>query len=439
MGRGIKAFIIMVLLFLLLVGCSTQNKKTTSKENEEVTTISYLAHSSWEEPIKKVVAAFEEEHPNIKVDLQLNPYAKLTETIEIKLASKANDLDIISVDAPLTPSYALKGYLEPLEPLLGDGITGEFIQQSVDAGSYDGKLLAAPMNTSSVVLYYNKDLFEEKGIPFPSEDINDRMTWEQVVDLAKQLTEDTSGNGQTDVFGFVFDQIGRAYQLLALAEGKGAQVISDDGLVSEGFTNSEKAIEAYQFYYDLFNTWKVSPKIKREETLDYFISGKVAMFLGVTTATVSLEKASMNFGVAPHPYFLDEKVATPTGSWHMGISKYSTKKEAAAEFIKYVTVGNGAKIWFEEYGALPAKQSFIDEIQKDEKYKHFPDSIMGIAAYEASETAVNRPKTPGYLEWESNFNKALEDIKNGTEPEKALNDAVKIVDRHLQKYQSVEK
>ncbi|MNC64515.1 hypothetical protein D3C75_1147290 [compost metagenome] len=62
-----------------------------------------------------------------------------------------------------------------------------------------------------------------------------------------------------------------------------------------------------------------------------------------------------------------------------------------------------------------------------------------MVAAESKTTAAPRPLTPGYLEWESNFNKAAEDIKNGTDPKKALDDAASLIDTQLRKYGSVGK
>ncbi|MCS7464210.1 ABC transporter substrate-binding protein [Paenibacillus doosanensis] len=432
------------LALLLLAGCSgTSGKDSQSAKQADsasgTTEISYLANSIWEKPIKKVIDEFEKENPNIKVNLQLSPSTKLTETIEIKLASKAQDLDVISVDVPLTMGYAVKGYLEPLDSLIGEDAKQKWIPSATDAGSYQGQLMAAPMNTSSVVLFYNKDLFQQAGIPFPSDQLDYRMTWENVVEVARKLSKDTNGDNQNDVFGFSFDQVGKAYQLISLGQSKNAKLLSDNGLTATGYTNSPEMVSAFQFYSDLFNKEKVSPKIKREEALDYFISGKVAMFLASTQNMPRIQEAGMNFGIAPHPYFAGGKVVTPTGSWHVGISKYSTKKEAAAKFVKYLTLGKGSQIWFNENGALPATLELLDQIDKDPKYNEFPNNIMKLAAGEARETAATRPKTPGYLEWETNVNKAFEDIKNGSDPKKALDDAATLIDSQLKKYQSVVK
>jgi ABC-type glycerol-3-phosphate transport system substrate-binding protein len=442
--KKIQTIVLCSLVYLLAAGCSNspgkqESQPTKQADNSGITEISYLANSSWEKPIKKVIDEFEKENPNIKVNLQLSPTTKLTETIEIKLASKAQDLDVISVDVPLTMGYALKGYLEPLDSLIGPESKQKWVPSATDAGSYQGQLMAAPMNTSSVVLFYNKDLFQKAGVPLLSDQVKDRMTWENVADIAKKLSQDTNGDNQNDVFGFSFDQVGKAYQLIALAQSKNAKVLSDNGLTAKGFTNSPEMVSAFQFYSDLFNTLKVSPKIKREEALDYFISGKVAMFLASTQNMPRIQDAGLNFGIAPHPYFAGGKVATPTGSWHVGISKYSTKKEASAKFVKFLTLGKGSQIWFNENGALPASLELLDQIDKDSKYTNFPNNIMKLAASEARETAAPRPKTPGYLEWENNVNKAFEDIKNGSDPKKALDDAATLIDSQLKKYQSVVK
>ncbi len=208
---------------------------------------------------------------------------------------------------------------------------------------------------------------------------------------------------------------------------------------SAGYIDSPKSVQAFEFYSDLFNKLKVSPKIKREESIDYFTSGKVAMFLGANHNLPKLKESSINFGVALHPYFKGGKVATPTGAWNVGISKYSEKKEAAAEFIKFLTYGEGAKIMFTVGGTLPAHTDILDEIEKDPTYAEFPNKVIRIAAKESRETAIPRPKSPGYLEWESNINQAFEDIKNGSDPKQALEGAAVIIDKQLEKYKGAVK
>ncbi|NOU64568.1 extracellular solute-binding protein [Paenibacillus sp. LMG 31461] len=400
----------------------------------EKTELTFYILSDWEKNINQVSADFMKENPNISIKMQSYPFRQLFETMEVKLGSKSPEIDIVLTDGPLVSNYNAKGYLEPLNDLISKKAQTNYIPSSLEAGSVNGTLLAAPMNTSSQVLYYNKDIFKEKGETVPDFDIAKRWTWEQVVAAGKKLTYDKNGDGQPDVFGFTFEQLNRPYQLLSLGNGLGGKAISEDGLKSDGFTNSPEMVQAGKFYYDLYNTFKISPKITADETVDYFATGKVAMFVGGTWDVGKFTDAKINFGIAPHPYFEGKKVATPTGSWHVGVSKYSTHKDAAAKFIEYLTAGKGAETWVNASNDVPARIDLLNKIDSDPNYQNFPKNIMKLAASEANNTAVPRPKSPGYLEWETLMDKAFSDIKNGTEPKKALDGAVTQIDRQLAKY-----
>ncbi|MCR8633840.1 sugar ABC transporter substrate-binding protein [Paenibacillus radicis (ex Xue et al. 2023)] len=428
-------------LLLTVSACSSANQANVApKPNTPIELTFVTLNGRDNDGYNEVINHFEKANPDIKVRLEMYPYRQLLETVEVKMGSKSKDIDILSVDAPLVANYTVKGYLEPLEPLFKDvNFKDKWIKSSLDAGTYNGALMAAPINTSSQVLYYNKDILNERGIVPPSPDIDKRWTWEQLVDSAKKLTFNKNGGNQPDVFGFSFEQIDRPYQLLALPQSLGAQVISANGITATGYTNSSQMSEAGKFYFDLFNTWKVSPKISSDLSVEFFMTGKVAMFIGGPYNAEKFKNANLNFGIAPHPYFQGKKVATPTGSWHAGISKYSAKKEAAAKFIQYLTFGEGAKIWNDKHHDVPAYLDILNEIEKDPKYNAFPNQVMRIAAYEARNTGVPRPSTPGYLEWESILGKSFEDMKNGAEPKSTLDTASKQIDGLLKKYESLVK
>lgn len=408
------------------------------KENDNKVELTYIT-TMGEQQMTPVVKAFEEKNPNIKIKMEFYPFRQYFETVEVKVGAKSTDVDLLDVDVPLVANYSVKGYLEPLDKLINPNLKSNWIDSAVQAGSYKGQLMAPPMNTSSQVLFYNKDIFEKKGVTPPPNDTAQRWTWDQVVEAAKKLTFDSNGNNQPNVFGFSFEQISRPYQILPLSQSLGAKAVSEDGLVATGYTNSPEAIKAGQFYYDLFNTWKVSPKIPVEQSTEYFKSGKVAMFIGGTWNIRNFTEAKLNYGFAPHPYFKDGKIVTPTGSWHIGVSKFSKNKAAAAKFIEFLTAGEGSSIWEDKTKGLPAHVDILKKIMEDKAFAEFPDNVNRLGAYEAQHTAVPRPLTPGYLEWESIVNKAYEDIKNGADPKKALDEAAAQVDRQLKKYTSAVK
>lgn len=126
---------------------------------------------------------------------------------------------------------------------------------------------------------------------------------------------------------------------------------------------------------------------------------------------------------------------TGTGSWHIGIAKSSQHKAEAAKFIKFLTASEkGSQIWFDSQGQVPATLALQSAIEQDALYKSFPKDAYLLAIYEANNSAVNRPSTPGYLQVEDLFFSTFEDIRNGVNPKEALDGAARRLDRALAQF-----
>lgn len=276
----------------------------------------------------------------------------------------------------------------------------------------------------------------------PSQELIDeivagRWTWEEVVEAAEQLTLDTNNDGVPDVWGFQFDQVSRPCQILGLPESLEQPSVSEDGLSTDGYLNSEKWIRAGQFYGDLFNALAVSPKgVTPEQSSELFAAGNAAMFVGGEWNVPTFAGTEgLEFGIAAHPFFADGRVATPTGSWHVGVSAFSDHPAEAAEFIRFLTLSpEGTTTWFESHGHFPVTNELLDLVDTSEEFAAFPRSPYRLGTYEARNTAVPRPQTPGYLEFEDILNNTLEDIRNGTDAAAALNAAVPRIDRAMARY-----
>ncbi len=435
---------------------STVAKRVMAQDDDVVLNFVWRSDAQ-SEAMVPVIEEFEATHPGIRINLEGYPFRQLFETIEIRMQASSPEIDILAVDSPLTPSYTVRGFLHPLNDYFSEEeIANTWVDAAVGAGSWDGQFMSAPVNNSTQFLYFNRRYFDEQGVEPPpalvpgaggspdliEEVTGSRWTWDQVVDAAQQLTLDTDADGRTDVWGFHFHQVNRPYQILALPESLGQPSVSEDGLTTDRYLNSEKWIQAATFYRDLFNTWEVSPKgVAAEQGNELFLSGNAAMYL----ATVSqlqrfLEVADLDFdiGIAAHPYFEEGRVATPTGSWNVGVSAFSEHKDEAAEFVKFLTASsNGSRIWYDAYGDFPVTQELLDFIETSEDASEFPESAFRLAVYEARNTAVPRPQTPGYLEFEDILSTTIEDIRNGADPEQALNAAVERIDRGLERYEGL--
>ena len=385
---------------------------------------------------KLMTQIFEVCYPNIKVNLDQVPFAQFFDTIEARLAKGGETPDVYAVDSPLNTSYAVRGFTMPLDEYLAKypelANLQDYIPASLKAMTYKGKHYSLPRDTSSQFMYYNKDIFSKYGIQFPERLIEKRWTWEEVVEVAKKLTIDEDGDGDIDIWGFAFEQVDRPYTLLSLAQSLGETMIGPDQLTATGYVDSPKSIRAGQFYFDLFNTWKVSPiGIAAFETDDVFGAGKIAMLLAGNWLIERWKRhyPNLNWDVTPFPYFKGGTVATPTGAWNIGVNPNSKHKDEAADFAIHMTSRSMAVIHYELMSGLPARKS-VYKLFED----RFAEHPWSIVTYESTNTAVPRPITPGYLEWELIMMRAYSDMRTGVKPEEALSRAAKEIDQQLRKY-----
>ena len=425
---GRKAFFIIPLLALLLVFSAMP---ALSQDDAATVTWLMLGWGGAEE----VVAQFEEENPDINVELEQVPFNALFEQIQVRLGANSSDPDVLSVDVPLVAAYGLRGWLLPLDEFFISGEQEDWLDAATEAGSYNGELLAAPVSTSTQLLIYNADVFAMAGIDPPGE--NERWTYEYIAEIAPQLTMDTDDDGTTDIWGFTWEQTNRIYQLQPLPEGLGGDAIGADGLTVDGVINSPEWIEAFTYYSDMFNALQAAPQDDTVGASDLFAAGKLAMYIAGPWNINRFIRDEVPFawGVSRHPYFADGEIVTPTGSWHIGINKNSENREAAARLVNWISTGEGAEMWWRiGSGDFPAQKSVLAMFATDEQFEEAPFSTLRVAADEATVGAVPRPVSPGYLEYEQILQNTFQDIRNGADVEESLNLAVARIESEMDKY-----
>jgi ABC-type glycerol-3-phosphate transport system substrate-binding protein len=423
-----KKYLSLVLLSIMALGF------TSVQAQDAPTPVTWLTLVNWD-TAGTVVAAFEAENPDIDIQVEQVPFNTLFEQIQVRLSSQSPDPDVISVDVPLVSGYAVRNWLLPLDDAFTDEQREDWLDAAVEAGSYNGQLLAAPVSTSTQLLFYNADLFEAAGVEPPGQD--DRWTYEQIAEVAPQLTQDTNGDGTPDVWGFTWEQTNRIYQLEPLPVSLGGQAIGEDGLTVDGVINSPEWIQAFTYYSDIFNKLGVGPREDTVPAPDLFQAGQLAMMVAGPWQINEFAGADLPFewGVSRHPYFEDGEIVTPTGSWHIGVSAYTDQPEAAKRFVSWLSTGEGAELWWREgSGDFPAQESVLALFQTEEQFEEPPFSYIRVAADEATVNPVPRPSTPGYLEYEQILQNAFTDIRTGADVTEVLNTAVERITSEMDKY-----
>jgi ABC-type glycerol-3-phosphate transport system substrate-binding protein len=384
---------------------------------------------AWEGITKPLLEQYYKE-TGVQVRGEFYTFNDLFQVIEVKIASGSKDYDVISVDVPMVAAYATRGYLEPMDRFYTDAEKRQFIPSALAAGSWNGVFYAPPMNTSSQLLWYNKGLLDQAGVKIRDSSVTNRLTYEEVAEYAKQALAQLDPDGKNGIAGLMFQQVSRTYQMCAVPDSLGEKSIGNDGFTVEGVINSPGWVKAMTWYQDLYKNGLALRGYTADDISNLFNSGKVLFMIGGTWTPGQI--SATTFGYAPVPAFkgYENKVGSPTGSWHFGINKASTKKDLAGAFIKWLSLGAGNALWLKANNDVPSTQSAISAIQNDAN----ASQIMKIAAYEAANTAVPRALTPGYPEYSTIMDGVFEDIRNGSNIKQTLDNAVRDINSALAKY-----
>jgi len=378
---------------------------------------------------------FEADNPGYELVLEKLPFNDLFSQIQIRMGAKSDSFDVFSVDVPVTYGYGARNWLVPLDDVFTSEEKADWVESSLNAGTYKGKLISAPVSTSTQLLFYNKNLLKAAGIDFPKTD--DRLTYEQVVEMAKKTVKDENGDGTPEIYGFTWEQTVRIYQLGQLPASLGGKMIGDDGFTVDGVINSPEWIKAFTFYQQTF-TDNLGPKGDVVPASDLFKAGKMGFIVAGPWNIPGLANGNPPFewGVSRTPYFQDGKPATPTGSWHLGVNPNSKNQDAAKFFVHYNSTGKGAEAWWRKgSGDFPAEKSVLKLFATDPQFDKEPLSFMRTAANEATINPVPRALTPGYLEYEQILQTTFQDIRTGTDVKTALDAAVARINTEMAKYQ----
>lgn len=354
--KGKSLFIVMLLVVLSLTACGGGTGNKADQGGKQ--TIRFATWDSEDNLTlqQELIDKFNEQHPDIQVNLEA--YGSDYDT-KITAGMGAKDAPDVMYMWNY-PTY--KDALEPLDPYIekeGSDFKDNFYDTLWNYNSADDQILGLPVGYTTHVVYYNQDLFDAAGIPYPQ----DGWTWEDLQADAKKLT-----NNAESISGFAFSGKPDPYDYEMFLWGNGASYVDDQGNL-EGNLNSPKSIEVLTMFQNML---KEGYAITTEGSgATEMKSGKVAMFTNGAWSIGSLREAGINFGVVELPKFKDGSAVSIVSSSGISMSKESSKKDAAWEFIKFWTSeeANKARIDYE----LPVLKSVVESesLKNDELKKVF--------------------------------------------------------------------
>lgn len=190
-----------ILLFIVIgMACAPMATPAPAAEPAVVTatpepvTITYFTFSAAPdhlEDLNEMIQIFEKSHPDIKIKVETAPFSDYFTKLQTLIAGGTAP-DVFELNYENFVSFAAKGVLRNLEPLAQVDAAFDpdiFYPKAYGAFNYNDMQLGLPETFSTVVLFYNKDLFDEAGVDYPAAD----WTWDDAVAAAKKLTNADAG------------------------------------------------------------------------------------------------------------------------------------------------------------------------------------------------------------------------------------------------------
>lgn len=381
----------------------------------EDVTVKYMTFSAAPNYLKELdatIAAFEAEHPGIKVTYETAAWdAYFTKLQTLVAAKQAPDAFELNFENFVT--YAEKGALADLTPLIAADTgfsTSVYNPTALAAFAQDGKQYGLVESFSNVVLFYNKDLFDAAGVAYPTAD----WTWTEELEAAQKLT-----NAGAGVWGdFAPIQFWEFYK--TIAQNGGAILSPDKKTVT---IDSPQNIETLQWMIDKVSKYKVTPsdvEMAGQSSEDLFKAGKIAMLrTGIWLLGDFAANAPFKWDIALEPgktnkahHFFANGVAASANSAHA---------DAAYQWIKFLTSSKAAvDLRIAAGWELPA----VSDAAAVQGYLDQPVPESREVVFQALDTAVVPPVIGNWNQLTDAVGKELEAAKLGQKtPEQALKDA----------------
>jgi multiple sugar transport system substrate-binding protein len=299
----------------------------------------------------------------------------LVDKLTVSMAGGSSDYDVAMMDEPWVAG--LSSYLLPLDDLAAKEKidTKQFVAQAMATGMYNKVTVALPIDPNVQMVWYRKDLLDEKGVKPPT-------NLDELVAAAEKLHDPSK-----DVSGISIAAKKDAQTMVAaitLLWKEGGEVITPDG--KWGF-DSPAGLKAFETYQRIL---KVAPQgtlaYGGAEQVDAFYQGKVATLLYWASAGPN--------AIDPNKSKVADKVGWTSipnamrGVWVMGIPKSSKNQEAAWEYLKWQT-GPAGSLLFTNYGG--GHSAAVDVLKAPDFVKKYPWAPDLQKALEGSKA---RPQTP---------------------------------------------
>ena len=420
--KKLLSLVFLIVLLPLTSGCQILANQIDKEIKTKMApiTLSYWRVFDEEDDFTEIIAAYNAIHPNINIEYRKFRYSEYEKEL-IEAFATDRGPDIFSIQSSWVKEYQNKGLITPLPdqifmvyPVLHEGlkdqyeyvktttrsITPEQLKDHFVDAVYDdvvnpnndedsnvirNHIWALPLSLDTMVMYYNKDLFNNAGISVASE-YWDRKFQQDVKKLTKQ-----NNKGEIIQSGVALggsDNIERSVDLLsALMLQNGAEMMTGNEITFHTFPPSMRdraynpGLDALRFYTDFANPAKevYSWNSTLPSSLDLFIQGKLAMMFGYSyhLSQIQGKAPKLNFSVSSLPQIENNpQTINIANYWVETVSNKSGYSEEAWDFVQFMAKKDNVTKFLNKTKRPTALRALVDEQSVDPVIGVFAKQVL---------------------------------------------------------------
>lgn len=365
----------------------------------------------------EAIARFNENNPDVEVKQTCVPVTSWSDFIQkwITMSTSGEAPDVINIGLEAVQMAVSNDLLMPLDEIVSEDqdlskVKEEYAPVLLDGFSVDDNLYGLPNGTQTMVMYYNKTMFDEAGLEYPK----DGWTWDEFYEDAKKLTKSDGS-----VYGFGLSS--SYFQLTPWWSTNNTALVDEN---QNPALNSKKMVESVEFLDKLVKE-KVTPDPISSDVYTMFSSKQLAMVGAGRWVLNTWQDAGLtnaDFDCVQWP--VNEKEGSVFGGAAWCISKNTENKELSIELLKSLVSEETLKAVAAGGQQVPPTESLATDT---EIMGTTPDNIEGIWKAVTVASPVAAPTYFGDLE-QTTLRCMEEVFSGGKDVQQALDDAQKEVE-----------
>ena len=438
MSKKSRRLAVSTISIILLVVMALPGLSVTAQDQIEIK-FWHAMSGSRAEVVQALVDGFNEANPDVNLVAEFTGSYAETLTKALTAASAGEAPHIVQVYEVGTRTMLDSGVIVPvMEVSAGQLDQSIFVEPILNYYAIDGELRCMPFNSSTAMLYYNKDMFEAAGL----DPEKPPTTFSELYEMGKQIV-DAGVAPHAISFGWpawILEQMFAMHDQFLANNNNGR-----DDLATEVYFNSEFGVKVLSEWQKWANDGVMFYGGRTYSANDPFIAGEFAMLAQSTSSLGGIQKkVDFNLGTAFLPVLdgyerAGNNVVGGGCLWTMA-GKSEEEYDAVWRFFQYLSETEQAITWHKGTGYFPATKAAVEALEAEgwfEENPNFRTAFDQILA--GNDTPAARGALLGdFVIIRDIVGSAIEDaLVNGVDPKEALDAATEESNQVLEDYASL--